>query len=374
LQIDLVITELFPGGAERCFTQLALGLAARGELVRVCSLASLPAGPQRLLVNQLEEAQIEVRSCEADRARQALPAFRKLMAWMRQGEAQVCQTFLYHANVLGTAAARRTRRRIIVGGLRVAEHRRMRCRIERWATRRMDRLVCVSRAVQVFAAEHLACPPHQSVVIPNGIDVSRWESAQPIDWSQLGWPSKVDVILFVGRLHPQKGLDQLQNHLDRLVPRGSSRRLLIVGDGPQRAELDRWIDRHGQDRVQCLGWQAELAPLMRAARVLVLPSRYEGMPNVVMEAMAAARPVVCSRVEGVQELLAADLADMQTYDVDDHAQMIALVDSFCDDHRHGDQIGRENQRRVLASFTLDIMVDAYRELYQSLLADRCEGR
>ena len=223
---------------------------------------------------------------------------------MREADADICQTFLFHANVLGAVAAKSVGRKVRVGGLRVAEPNRFREPIERWAVRRMDSLVCVSDAVQAFAPEHLNGSPIRSVVIPNGVDVSRLASAKPLAWSTIGWPSDANVVLFVGRLHRQKGIDQLSCHLDRLVPVGSKRRLLLVGEGPLQEEVDTWIAEKGEDRVRRMPWQADVGPLMRAARVLVLPSRYEGMPNVVLEAMAAARPVVCSRVEGIARVIA----------------------------------------------------------------------
>ncbi len=202
-------------------------------------------------------------------------------------------------------------------------------------------------------------------MIPNGVDVSRFATAVPIDWQSIGWPADSPVTLFVGRLHPQKGLELLQRHLDQLAPRGSDRRLLLIGDGPLRGDLERWAAAMGSDRVRLMPWQSEIAPWIRAARLLILPSRYEGMPNVVLEAMAAARPVVCSRVEGIAELLGEAFAAQSFPSGDGHA-MSQIAERFLTDETLSDDVGRDNQSRVRRDFSIPAMVEAYRNLYRLL--------
>ena len=371
MRIDLVITELFVGGAERCLTELAIGLQQSGDEVRVFSLGRLPTGQQASLVDRLRGEGIEVVAGESDRAIELPKCYRRLKTWLARRPADVCQTFLYHANVLGTGAARAAGVPHCVGGLRVAETRWLRCRIEMAAARRMDRLVCVSEQVREFAHCQLRCPPSQTAVISNGVDTTRFANASPVQWHDFGWPNDAVVSLFVGRLHPQKGLELLQRQIDRIAPANSKYRLLIVGSGPLQSPLQRWCERIGAQRVQLLPWQPDVAPLMRAARVLVLPSYYEGMPNVVMEAMAASRPVVCSRVEGTAELFAhqqgsADGRTQQTFTPGSEAEMALRLETFLADKTLAGQVGAENQVHVRQHFSIPAMVDAYRSLYRDL--------
>jgi glycosyltransferase involved in cell wall biosynthesis len=120
-----------------------------------------------------------------------------------------------------------------------------------------------------------------------------------------------------------------------------------------------------------MSWQSDVAPLMRGCRLLLLPSRYEGMPNVVLEAMAASRPVVWSRVEGSEELLAQAL-EHQSFPSGDGAAMKNLVGRFLSDPSLRDQIGSDNQSRVRADFSIPAMVDAYRSHYRTLWARRLD--
>lgn len=364
MRIGFVITELFIGGAERCLTELALGLADRCEQVRVFSLGTLPSGQQRALVDRLEAANIRVDSAEADSAFKTISAYRRLGSWYQDLRPDVSQTFLHHANVIGSLAGKAARVPRRVAGVRVAQNRPLGCRLERMALRAAHSTVCVSDAVRQYAHNRLGC--HSSVVIPNGVDVDRFALATPFDWQTIGWPEDSVVSLFVGRLHAQKGLDLLQQHIDSIAPQGSNRRLLLVGDGPLRREIVPWIDTVGSDRVQLLPWQADVAPLMRACRLLILPSRYEGMPNVVLEAMAAGRPVVFSQVEGSEELVAHS-RQQQCFPAGDGDAMSSLVQRLLADGALCDQLGSDNQTRMKTEFTIPAMVDAYFSHYRRLL-------
>ncbi|MGB7324418.1 MAG: glycosyltransferase family 4 protein [Rubripirellula sp.] len=371
MKIDFVITELFVGGAERCLTELATAMTVAGDDVRVFSIGSLPGGEQSLLVDRLRASGIEVESGRADSVWQFPSAKRRLQEWMRSSPADVCQTFLFHANVIGTWAAVSADIPIRVGGLRVADANPIRCPIERSAIKRMTSVTCVSKAVESFAAKRLRCPADKSVVIPNGVDVSRFSVGDPFDWTTLGWPAESAVALFVGRLHPQKGIDLLQQQISAIAPARTHRRLLIVGDGPDRDAIDQWCEEIGSDRVQRLPWQPDVAPLMRACRVLILPSRYEGMPNVAMEAMAAGRPVVCSRAEGSAELLSHDWQN-QTFDIGDGPAMANLANAFLTDAAISNQAGEINRARMRNDFSLPAMVDAYRSHYRLLRTRRLD--
>lgn len=373
MHVDFVITEMHVGGAERCLTQLACGLHASSHRVRVFSLWPLPVGEQRQLVDRLVDEGISVASGEARRLSELASGYRKLKEWLREGQADVCQTFLHHANVLGSFAVRQTTSSLCVGGIRVAEPRWLRSKIERLAIRRMDHVVCVSQAVANFAQRELGADPSRCRVIGNSVDVTRYNNARAFAWSNLGWPEDSRVILFVGRFHPQKGLELVQQQIDRIAPPHSSRRLLLVGDGPLRSSLQQWANGIGRDRVQLMPWQSDVAPLMKAARLLVLPSRYEGMPNVVLEAFAAGRPVVCSRVEGSQELV-SHARQAQSFAAGDAATMVDLIERLCSDDTLHHEVGEANLARVRRDFSIPGMVDAYASCYRDLIVRRDEVR
>ena len=365
LHIDLVITEMFVGGAERCLTELAIGLQKRGDTVRVASIGTLPTGNQAALVQRLRDHRITVESARCDSTYKTYSAYRWLRSWFRQGRPDVVQTMLFHANVLGTFAARSAGVPVCIGGLRVAEKHGSRLLIEKRAIRRMDAVVCVSRSVERFAHAVFGRSIPPTYVIGNAIDVDAIGKIRPVDWTSLGWPSDAQVLLFVGRLHRQKGLDVLVEAIERLLsgPADSqAMRCLLVGDGPQREELTRIAKRLGPARFQLAGWRADSLSLIKGCRVLVLPSRYEGMPNVILEAMAAGKPVAATAVEGVAELL-GDAADGQTCPPEDPAALRELIQRLWQDEQAARELGLMNRQRAADEHQMGRLVSDYRDLY-----------
>jgi len=365
MRIDLVITELYVGGAERCLTELAIGLQRGGDRVRVASIAPLPTGEQAQLVQRLAKAGVEVHSAGCARPWQVAGGFLALRRWFAADRPDVVQTMLFHANVLGTWAARSAGVAACVGGIRVAERKPQRLWLERQAIHKMDAVVCVSESVRQFAAAAFgsALPPVS--VISNAIDQTLVDAVQPADWTAFGWPADASVLLYAGRLHPQKGVDVLAAVLEPLLAGQPDLRCLIVGDGPLRGVLQRIADRAGPGRLQLAGWRGDVLSLIKACRLVVLPSRYEGMPNVVLEAMACGKPVAVSRVEGVAELL-GEFTAAQTCPAEDAGALLELVKRLWDQPREAEKLGEMNLRRAVVGFNLGGMADQYREVYRTL--------
>lgn len=365
LRVDLVITEMFVGGAERCLTELAIGLHKRGDTVRVASIGKLPTGQQAALVQRLRDHGITVESANCDSPFRACAAYRWLQKWFRQGRPDVVQTMLFHANVLGTLAARSAGVPVCIGGLRVAEKHRARLVIEKHAIRRMNAVICVSRSVERFARHAFGQSIPPTHVIGNAIDVAAIDQIPAIDWTSLGWPGDAKVLLFVGRLHRQKGLDVLVEAIEPLLigpADNQAMRCLLVGDGPLRDEFNGIAKRLGPARFQLAGWRPDSLALIKGCRLLVLPSRYEGMPNAILEAMAAGKPVAATAVEGVAELL-GDAAAGQTCPPEDPAALRELIRRLWQDTPAAQELALMNRQRAADEHPIERLTNRYRELY-----------
>ena len=368
IQVALVITELEVGGAERCLVHIATGLDRARFACTVYSLAARPSGPRGSLVQQLEQAAVPVRFIGVRAAWQIGTAVRRLRLLLAEQEPQVVQTFLFHANVVGTLAVRALPSSRLVHGMRVADPSRWRQAVERRSAMRADRVACVSRSVAEFCAARLAVPSDKLTVIPNGIDVEAYQTVVPADLCRFGLPPGRRAIVYVGRLHWQKGLDWFFSFAPQMFEQLPDHDLLLVGDGPARAQLESRVRSLGlQSRVHGAGWSLQVPQILAAADLLVLPSRWEGMPNVLLEGMAAGLPVVSTRAQGVEELL-GPLAEEQSAGFGDAEAFLARVRRLAGDRQAAVEAGRRNRERVAQFFSRQAMLRAYEELYASLVA------
>ena len=377
MRIDFVITELDPGGAERCLVEIAVGCHKRGDRVRVFSLGPRPQPPRDVLARRLDAHGIETGFGDAQGVSDLRRTFIALRQFVRSEPPELVQTFLFHANVLGTAAVcglgRVPRRKMtdvaVVGGIRVAHRGMVRSMIERIAIARMQAVVGVSQGARRTANERLG-GGGKTVVIGNAVDVTRFDDAVMWRPGEIGWPDDAIIATFVGRMDRQKDVIGLLNLVDSIISGATAEntandrlRFLLVGDGHQSEAVDRKIARIGGDRVVRMGWTDNVAGVLRASRMLMLRSRYEGMPNVVLEAMAAGLPVVTTAVEGIGELF--DPGDPQV--VGDDLSFTDMVQRLAGDQAFASRLGQQNRRRVVRHHSTDAMVDAYRSLYRRII-------
>ncbi|RMF40557.1 MAG: glycosyltransferase [Planctomycetota bacterium] len=367
MRIALVITELYPGGAERCLTNLAIYLRRSGHAPHVVSLWSLPPASRRQLVDMLLTEGIEVESIAWDYSWQTPAALRRLRRRLSELQPDITQSFLFHANVACAWACRGLHTQL-VGGARVVQPNRWRRLLQRWASGRMQRLVCVSQDVAESCHRTERIPQEKLTVIPNGIAVDR--SALPqVRWEAFGLPKSARVILYVGRLDSQKGLLEFMERADSILSLLPDHHLVLMGEGPLADALQhRMTAAQHRDHMHLVGWHPDAIAWMQAAEMLILPAKYEGMPNVVLEAMAVARPVVCFHVEGIRELLGdAAGAELQTVPAGDYDSFARSVVRIASDPGLQRELGEANLHRIDSRFSLATHMQSYVDTYTHLL-------
>ena len=366
IPIGFVTTELGVGGAERCLTNLATQLDSSRFRPVIYSLAAPPAKHRSELIDQLATAQLPIHFLNSASKWSYFSVVRRLSHLLKEQRPEILQTFLFHANILGTHAAKRAKVPHILTGIRVADPSRPRQYYERVATRNVDKIVCVSQAVAQFQESIAGFQARKLAVIPNGIDVQRMDESKPMDITEFGIPHNRRILTFVGRLQQQKGVDWLIEMAPQLLTPLADFDLLIVGDGPQRTQLESLANSSGiRNRIHFVGRQSNIPGILKRSELLLLPSRWEGMPNVIMEAMACGLPVVSTKAHGVIELLGPH-ADAQTVAFNDEATFLSLVKQFCQIPTHAQRLGKLNRERVQNHFSLTTMVQHYEALYASL--------
>jgi glycosyltransferase involved in cell wall biosynthesis len=189
-------------------------------------------------------------------------------------------------------------------------------------------------------------------IVPNGVDVRRFVLNNNRDWDK-------PRLLWVGRLVYQKGLDIFFNALGELSFLPWT--LTLVGDGPQRYDLEQIASkREIADRIEFLGWlpREELPRHYKDSNLFVFPSRHEGMPNSVLEAMASGLPVIASNIAGNEELVIPGKTGLLVPPGDTNALKDALLELLSDPVRRK-QLGTAARERVENHYTWDQVARKY---------------
>ncbi|MFJ9028983.1 glycosyltransferase [Streptomyces sp. NPDC102274] len=246
---------------------------------------------------------------------------------------------------------------------------------ERWAVRWTDRVVCVSDAER-RTGERAGIHASWSVV-HNGVDVGRFGSAHgpsgPADMTDTtaaraalpplaALPPDTPVVLCVGRLCRQKGQDILLRAWRQVLLQLPRARLVLVGDGPDTEALR----AAAPPSVLFAGAVTDTAPWYRAADLVVLPSRWEGMAVAPLEAMASGRTVVLSDVDGARESLPPGHEALCLIPPEDPPALAASIGALLRDAPLREAIGRQGHQHVLSTYdvrqTARAIADVYREV------------
>jgi glycosyltransferase involved in cell wall biosynthesis len=214
----------------------------------------------------------------------------------------------YKTNLLGLLLRRFHRMRLVTtvhGWVHHTSRTPLYYAIDRWCLPRYERVICVSDDLLQRALE-CRVVPKRCLLIENAIDTEEFRRRRsgPEAKSDLGLRTESFLIGAVGRLSPEKGFDVLLRTLGRLLAAGADVELLLVGEGEQRPQLEALAGDLGcRGRVHLAGFQAETRSYFEAMDAYALSSLREGLPNVVLEALAMEVPLVATRIAGVPRVL-----------------------------------------------------------------------
>ncbi len=237
----------------------------------------------------------------------------------------------------------------------LAGYHRLTAPLIRFLWRGAAAVVANSRGLADLAAASAGGVPIR--MIPNGVDAARFAPA-----GELSREGPVRLV-FVGRLVRQKGLDVLLEALARL-PAEACFEVEIVGDGPLRAELASLAGRLGlAAKVRFSGWvsRADMPETLRRADAFVFPSRDEGMPNAVLEAMASGLAVAATRIAGNEELV-EDGRTGFLVPPDDPAALSAVVARLVADRNLCWRLGRAGRDKAVGEYSWRVVAEAYAAL------------
>ena len=280
----------------------------------------------------------------------------------------------------GRAAARLARTPAVVHTLHGIHYlhyrnpflRRLYIALERRYSRFTDRLVLVCRSDLRRAGKHRLAPERKMTVILNGASApppSVRDDLSPLRKS-LGWEPGRPVVGTVARLHRQKGIVHLLRAVRRIGEAVPESLLAIVGDGPLAGRLEGKARRLGVgERCRFLGAREDAAALMGLFDVFVLPSLWEGLPFVLVEASALGKPIVATAVDGVPEILENEQTGLLVPAADPEALAGAVV-RLLRDREGAKRLAERAKALVPPRFPLGRMVEQTQNLYLEVLGVR----
>jgi glycosyltransferase involved in cell wall biosynthesis len=234
---------------------------------------------------------------------------------------------------------------------------------------RYERVICVSDDLLEMCLS-LGVPAKKCLLLENSIDVEAYarkhsvqEARANLFLSQSGF-----LVGAVGRLAAEKGFDLLIRSISALVSRGLDVRLAIIGEGSERKNLESLAAELGiSDRVFLPGWQSDVREYFEAMDVFALSSHREGLPNVLLEAMALEVPVVATRVNGVPRLVQDGRNGLLIEPGDVEALTTALVE-LLKNRSLRDDFAREARHNVETRYSFTTRIHRLKRIYDELLS------
>jgi glycosyltransferase involved in cell wall biosynthesis len=364
MRILIVTDEMEVGGTQRQIVHIATGLDPARFDVTVLYFRNRSA-----FVDELERAQVKV--IRIDKRRSLDFAFlSRFRSTLRDGRFDVMHCFSLSGEVWGAVARASLwpgRRPALLSSVRGTYewYGRWQWSVKRWVSLQSWRVIANSQMGAGYAREHMALPEGAIEVVYNGVGAMPVARAEHVDLRR-GFNIGDDelLVLFVGRLVDHKDIGTLLRAMRRLRDARAKVKLLVAGEGPLRLEIEHQVAALGlADSVTLLGHRDDAAVLIAMADLLVLCSLREGLSNVILESMMAARPVVASRAGGNPELVEHELNGL-LFDIGNEAALAAAIERLLCDAELRTRMGHAGRARAERLFSMGALISAMEVLYQ----------
>ena len=361
-----VIATLDRAGAEKQLVCLCRNLDRSTFQPAVCCLTR--GGP---FAADLRQAGVPIYLLNK-RGRWDLRVIWRAARVIREFQPHIVHTWLPTANTLGRVAGLAAGVPVLIASERAKDAWKGMGRIaaDRILAKRTARIVTNAEAVRDFLVDDIGVLPEKVRIIRNGLDLAEFDAAAARGPSDaLPESEGCTIIGAVGRLEPQKGMMDLVEAFAQLPHDMQHTRLWIAGEGPLKSKLQRKvIETEMQERVRFLGARPDVPALMTRFDLFVLSSLWEGLPNVVLEAMAARRAVVATKVDGTTEAVTHEWTGVLV-PPSNPGVLAQAIERLLRDPALRQKYGDAGRLKVEQRFGPDRMVRETQDMYREALAE-----
>jgi len=366
IKIAFVIDDLGLGGAQR---QL-LELVKRIDRNRFTPLVVGLSEEKIALKKEFEKTGVPIMLIR-QRGKFSFSVLFKLCRIFRQFSPTIVHTYLFTADFYGKISAKCSGVPILMSSVRSIEPDKKKhyILVDRLLGKWCDAVVANAYCIQELLSKRERINSKITYTIHNGVDLQRFPyPAQNGHLRQsMGIQSRAILLGTIGRLGPEKNHKMLLSTIAELRKRGHDVVLFIVGDGKLRSNLQQQTkELHIESSVYFLGPRDDVPDILSNLDLFILPSRYEGCPNVVLEAMAAGKCVVATAVGGTPETIVDGKTGILVKPDNQEALVTAIVDLLKSPDKPS-ILGQQARESIERSFTIEKMVQQTTNLYEQLL-------
>jgi glycosyltransferase involved in cell wall biosynthesis len=241
--------------------------------------------------------------------------------------------------------------------------------LRHFAVRGVDAWIALSEENRRLLAQKFGVRTDLVHPVHTGLPRTRFEHSNHWDGSDLGLRSNELVVGIVGRLSPEKRHDILLSSFSTVMQQVPKAKLLIVGEGDERARIERSAALLPSGSVVLAGHRADVVKMLPRVDIFVLCSDFEGLPFALLEAMATARPIVTTDVQGASEAVRNGLEGLVVPKRDPTALAAAIL-RLAQDRDLATRLGMAARRRFLSEFVAERMVERTESIYLDLLSGK----
>jgi len=240
----------------------------------------------------------------------------------------------------------------------------------RLTTRKVSGFIAVSEEVRLSILNQLGAIDAKVFTISNGVDVTRFEQAgnKQALCQELGLEQGAHLAIVVGRLHEQKGHRHLIEAVPTIIDRFPQTRFLFIGEGELKASLEEQVKKLGlEQQIIFAGIRQDVPEVLAAVDLFVLPSLWEGLSIALLEAMAAAKPIVATAVSGTNQVMISEKTGLLVPPNSSQALAEAILRILANPAQ-AQRMGRAARRHVIENFSAQKQATEHLNLYKKLLS------